>query len=102
MRSLLFAALLAACAGSGYRDPEDSETMAHVILDRNVATRVRMALARDPMTAPYEGIAVRCEAGVVTLEGGVDRGAVKSRAMEIARRCEGVRSVEDRLTIARR
>ncbi|MGQ0614025.1 MAG: BON domain-containing protein [Planctomycetaceae bacterium] len=100
MRRLLLLLLAAGCA-TGYRKPEESEPMARGIADRNVASRVRLALAEDPETAPYEGIDVRCEAGVVTLEGAVDRAAVKRRAAELARAVSGVARVDDRITIGR-
>ena len=58
--------------------------MAREIEDRNVASRVRMLLGTDPETAPYPSIRVECENGVVTLEGSVDREAVRRRAVELA------------------
>lgn len=94
MRPLLLLLLAAGCS-AGYRAPEDSAGMRRRIDDRNIATRVRVALARDPETAPYDGILVRCEDGVVTLEGSVDRPEVKRRAAAVAGACEGVRRVED-------
>lgn len=97
---LLVAALLGGCA-TGYRDPEDSEPMAREIEDRNVASRVRMLLGTDPETAPYPSIRVACENGVVTLEGSVDREAVKRRAVELAKTARGVGRVRDRIVIAR-
>jgi len=87
-------ALLAAC-GARYRAPQDSEPMRRDIEDRNTESRVRMALARDPETAAYPGIRVRCRGGVVTLEGEVDRLPAKRRAAAVARGCEGVVGVND-------
>ncbi len=100
MRRLLLLLLAAGCA-TGYRKPQESEPMARGIEDRNVASRVRLALAGDPETAPYEGITVRCEGGVVTLEGAVDRAAVKRRAVELAKAVPGATRVEDRITTGR-
>lgn len=94
MRRLLPFLLALACSG-GYRTPEDSAPMQRRIGDRNVETRVRVALARDPETAPYDAILVRCEDGVVTLEGSVDRPEVKRRAVAVAGACEGVERVDD-------
>lgn len=100
-RTLAFLLGLAAC-GVGYRTPEDSEPMGRRIDDRNVETRVRVALARDPETAPWDSIRVRCEEGVVTLEGSVDRPEVRRRAAEVAAECPGVRAVENLIVPTRR
>jgi len=75
--------------------------MAREIEDRNVASRVRMLLGTDPETAPYPSIRVECENGVVTLEGSVDREAVRRRAVELAKAARGVARVRDRIVIAR-
>ena len=71
--------------------------MRRSIEDRNTASRVRVALARDPETARYRSIRVRCENGTVTLEGSVDSPQAKARAVAVASRCEGVRGVTDLL-----
>ncbi len=94
MRAARWLVLLAAC-GARYRAPAESEPMRLDIEDRNTESRVRMALARDPETAAYPGIRVRCRSGIVTLEGEVDRLAAKRRAALLARACEGVKGVED-------
>ncbi len=93
MRATLLC-LLCACS-AGYRTPEDSEPMRRRIEDRNTASRVRVALARDPEAARYRSIRVRCENGTVTLEGSVDSAQAKARAVAVASRCEGVRRVTD-------
>jgi len=95
---LWVATLLSACAPGGYREPEDSAALARDISDRNVETRVRIALAKDPQTAPYDAIRVRCMAGRVTLSGTVDRAQARTRAVHLARECEGVAEVVDRLS----
>jgi len=103
MRTFAVAALalaLAACSGPGYRDPGDSRELEAGIGDRNLASRVRVALAEDPSTAPYESIRVSCRDARVTLEGEVDRPDVKERAVRIARGVPGVRSVEDRIALS--
>ncbi|MHC4547974.1 MAG: BON domain-containing protein [Planctomycetota bacterium] len=90
---------LAACKGPGYRDPEDSEPLRLEIEDRNIESRVRIALGEDPETAPYDNIRVQCAKGGVTLVGAVDRAAVKRRAGEVALQCVGVRHVRNRITV---
>jgi osmotically-inducible protein OsmY len=97
---LLLPVVVASCRGTGYRDPEESEALAREIEDRNVASRVRVALATDPETAPFETIRVRCRSGVVTLEGSVTRAAVRRRAVALAQGCEGVARVVDEITVA--
>ena len=96
---LLIAAALSACAGPGYRDPGDSGHVEASIGDRNVASRVRVALSEDPATAPYDAIRVTCRDGVVSLEGEVDRPDVRERVVRVARGVEGVRGVEDRISV---
>lgn len=98
IRGALLPLLLAACAPRGYRDPQDSEAMERDIADRNIETRVRMALAKDPETAPYGSIRVQCSGGVVALEGVVAREAARVRAVHVARECAGVVAVVDRLS----
>jgi osmotically-inducible protein OsmY len=94
---LLPALLLAACRG--YRDPSDSTGLKNAIDDSNAATRVRIALGEDPQTAPYATIRVSCEKGVLTLEGSVDRAAVRDRAGELASVDGAVRRVRNRITV---
>ncbi len=95
---LLVCALATACT-SGYRDPGDSEKVHAAVSDRNVATRVRIVLGEDPETAPYDAIRVSCSQGVVLLQGIVDRPRVKARAQDLARGCEGAKSVDNRITV---
>jgi hyperosmotically inducible protein len=97
--ALVTGLLIAACSAPGYRDPGDSDEVREAIDDRNIASRVRIALARDPETAPYEHIRVACRRGVVTLDGEVDRPEVRLRAVRIARGCEGVKEVTDAISV---
>ena len=101
MRTTALASLLLlhACS-AGYRSTEESEAMRLEIEDRNIASRVRIALARDAETAPYTAIKVSCENGVATLTGEVDRERIRVRAVELAEVCEGVYRVDDRITVA--
>lgn len=98
MRRLLLALLLLpACRG--YRDPEDSTELKHAIDDSNAATRIRIALGEDPQTAPYATIRVSCERGVLTLDGAVDRAAVRDRAGDLASNDPAVRKVKNRISV---
>ena len=92
--------LWAAGCSRGYREPADTAGLEARIRDRNLATRVRLALEGDPETAPYDAIAVEAAGGRVTLSGRVDRASVKERAVEVARACEGVVDVRDRIELA--
>ena len=99
MRSFPLLALLLLPACRGYRDPEDSVELRHAIDDSNAATRVRIALGEDPQTAPYTAIRVSCEEGVLTLEGTVDRAAVRDRAGDLASEDPAVRKVRNRISV---
>ncbi len=94
---LLFLACTTACS-RWYRSPEDSEEMAGEISDRNIETRIRLALLDDPLTEPYTQIRVRCRDGIVTLTGVVDGAKVRNRAVQIARAARGVRDVRDSIS----
>ncbi|MCK6460971.1 MAG: BON domain-containing protein [Planctomycetes bacterium] len=99
MRHVLLLALLLLPACRGYRDPEDSVELRRSIDDSNAATRVRIALGEDPQTAPYAAIKVSCEGGVLTLEGDVDRAAVRARAGDLASVDPAVRKVRNRISV---
>lgn len=95
--AVCFLAFLAGCSPPGYRSPKDSAKLEREVEDRNVETRVRMALTNDPQTAPYGSIRVTCVEGVVTLEGVVPRTDARARAVKIAQGTQGVRRVVDSL-----
>ena len=96
----LFILALLPLACRGYRDPEDTEEMEEHIRDKNLATRVRLALGQDPVTAPYQAIRVSCAEGEITLTGRVDKRKVKRRAAEVARAVSGVRGVDNEITLS--
>lgn len=99
IRKALLLAVLAAAGCRGYRDPADSIELRRAIDDQNAATRVRIALGEDPQTAPYATIRVSCEEGVLTLEGSVDRAAVRDRATDLASADPGVRKVRNQIIV---
>jgi osmotically-inducible protein OsmY len=96
----LFILALLPLACRGYRDPEDTEELEEDIRDKNLATKVRLALGQDPVTAPYQAIRVRCKDGEITLTGSVDKRKVKRRAEEVARAVSGVREVDNEISLS--
>jgi hypothetical protein len=81
--------LAAGCAGA----PDASA-------ERDAALRdaIEEELQRDP-TLDHRRVSVHVEDGRVALHGGVDTPAESARAEEIARRADGVRSVENDLRV---
>ncbi len=63
-----------------------------------IANRVKEALKEDKNLRSYD-LNVRCVDGVVTIQGVVDVLAEKSHAAKVAEGVEGVRAVENRLTV---
>ena len=66
--------------------------------DAGITTNVKTKLATDDTVKAYQ-IDVDTRNGVVTLSGGVESGAAKERAVQIARGTDGVRDVVDQMTI---
>jgi len=67
--------------------------------DAAITGRVEIALRQNGFVEPYH-IDVRTEEGVVTLEGQVRSQNQREQAVSVARSVEGVREVEDGLTVA--
>ncbi|HSN56812.1 MAG TPA: BON domain-containing protein [Candidatus Sulfomarinibacteraceae bacterium] len=74
-------------------------TLEENIEDGWIATTVESKLAADPEINPFD-IDVDVLEGVVTLTGSVDTDRALQHAEELARRTEGVKGVENLLTIA--
>jgi len=72
-------------------------SVATAVGDSAVTAKVKAALLADPMV---KGLAIEVETrdGVVSLAGKVSGGAERSKALDIARNVEGVRSVTDNLS----
>jgi hyperosmotically inducible periplasmic protein len=79
--------------------PPDAERV--VYLDSAVTTSVKTKLLADPSVRGLK-IDVDTRDGVVTLTGQVATQAEKDQALKLARETDGVKSVTDMLTIARR
>jgi len=94
--SLLMAGTMATftgCAGDRYHQ----STGEHVD-DKATSMRVRGAL-RDDVEYKYPMVEVKTFKGTAQLSGFVDTRAQKSRAGDIAKRIEGVRDVENNITV---
>jgi hypothetical protein len=66
--------------------------------DAGITTKVKTAMASDPIVKAYE-VDVTTRNKVVTLSGSVETSAAKEQAVRIARRTDGVRDVIDRLHV---
>jgi len=103
---LLMGALLAGCAagtmlgaGQGGR-AEDGRSYEAARADNLLAAEVNRALVRSRALRAGD-INVGVQNAVVTLQGTVSSEAAVSRAGQIVQKIKGVRSVDNRLTVAR-
>jgi hyperosmotically inducible periplasmic protein len=67
--------------------------------DTGITTAVKSKFAADDQVKAYQ-IDVDTRDKVVTLKGSVDTPAAKTRAVELARNTDGVRSVTDNITVS--
>ena len=77
---------------------EAAREAAPVISDATVTAKVKTALLADKDVSAM-AIDVDTEGGIVTLSGRLPDATQATRAVEIARTIEGVKSVENRLTV---
>jgi len=84
---------LAGCAGDRY-----NQSTGQRIDDNRTADRVKDALAHDPQYK-YDGVNVAAFKGVVQLSGFVNTKAQKRNAGELAKRIEGVKELENNITV---
>ena len=71
-----------------------------VLNNASLTARVKSALIADKV-APAMSINVNSNKGVVTLIGKVETAQQKTRALQIARKTEGVKKVVDKLSVAK-
>ncbi|HMJ91282.1 MAG TPA: BON domain-containing protein [Candidatus Acidoferrum sp.] len=83
----------AGCAGDRHHQSAGEQ-----IDDRVISTRVKNALG-DDVQFKYPLVEVKTFKGTVQLSGFADSAEQKSRAGDIAKRIEGVKDVENRITI---
>jgi hyperosmotically inducible periplasmic protein len=81
------------CAGDRYH-----QSTGEAIDDKGISSRVKSALSNDA-EYKYEGVEVTTFKGTVQLSGFVDTSAQKSRAGDLAKGVEGVKDLENNITI---
>jgi osmotically-inducible protein OsmY len=84
---------LAGCAGDRY-----TQSTGERIDDKADSSRVRKALAADSQYK-YEDVNVQTFKGVVQLSGFVNSRDQKNRAGDLAKKVEGIRGVENNITV---
>jgi hyperosmotically inducible periplasmic protein len=85
--------MMTGCAGDRYH-----QSTGESIDDQGVSMRVRSALSNDA-EYKYEGVSVKTFKGTVQLSGFVDTHAQKSRAADLAKNVEGVKDLENNITV---
>lgn len=93
---LVFSLGLAACTVF-----EGRQTAGQYVDDASITARVKEAFVADPQVKVFQ-IHVETMNGVVQLSGFVDSQASERRAVEIAQRQRGVKSVRDDIIIRQR
>src|SRR5688572_21447884 len=84
-------AVAAGCAGAGAKTGE-------VVDDATITAKVKTALAKD-RDVSATAVNVDTDKGVVTLKGQVRSDSERSKAAQLARGVDGVKSVQNNLTI---
>lgn len=103
MKTLLIASItavtltLAGCGAMG-GGAGGTRTAGQVVDDATILTKIKAAYAADPDISALK-INVDSEKGVVRLRGEVKSVALWRKAEDVARKVEGVKSVENRLIV---
>ncbi len=85
--------LTTGCAGDRYH-----ESTGETIDDSAMTARVKSALGGDPQFK-YDDVHVTTFKGDVQLSGFVNTGKAKDHAGELAKNCEGVKQVENNISV---
>jgi hyperosmotically inducible periplasmic protein len=85
--------LMTGCAGDRYH-----QSTGEAIDDKGISMRVKSALSNDA-EYKYESVQVTTFKGTVQLSGFVDTSAQKSRAADLAKGVEGVKDLENNITV---
>jgi osmotically-inducible protein OsmY len=83
---------------TGCGSTADSRSTGQVIDDTAIHTKVKAALVNDPVVSGT-AINVNVNRGIVSLDGAVNGDVEKTKAENIARGVDGVRSVENNLVV---
>ncbi len=87
------AVLVTGCAGDRYH-----QSTGEAIDDDGITMRVKSALSNDNQYK-YDGVDVKTFKGTVQLSGFVDNSAQRSHAGELAKGVEGVKEVDNNITV---
>jgi hyperosmotically inducible protein len=90
---LPLATMITGCAGDKYH-----QSTGEAIDDKGISMRVKSALSNDAQYK-YDGVEVTTFKGTVQLSGFVDTSAQKSRAADLAKGVEGVKDLENNITV---
>ena len=85
--------MMTGCAGDQYH-----QSTGEAIDDAGISRHVSSALSNDPQYK-YDGVSVKTFKGTVQLSGFVNTSAQKSRAAALAKDVEGVKDVENGITV---
>ena len=85
--------MMTGCAGDRYH-----ESTGEAIDDKSISMNVKSALSNDA-EYKYEGVQVTTFKGTVQLSGFVDTSAQKSRAGDLAKGVQGVKDLENNITV---
>jgi hyperosmotically inducible protein len=91
--ALPLATMTTGCAGDRYH-----QSTGEAIDDKGISSRVKSALSNDA-EYKYEGVEVTTFKGTVQLSGFVDTSAQKSRAGDLAKGVQGVKDLENNITV---
>jgi hyperosmotically inducible protein len=91
--ALPIVSMVTGCAGDRYH-----QSTGESIDDQGTSMRVRSALSNDA-EYKYSDVSVKTFKGTVQLSGFVDTSAQKSRATELAKNVEGVKDLDNNITV---
>jgi osmotically-inducible protein OsmY len=91
--ALPLVSMVTGCAGDRYH-----QSTGEAIDDEGISMHVRSALSSDT-EYKYDGVSVKTFKGTVQLSGFVDTQTQKIRAAELAKNVEGVKDLENNITV---
>jgi len=96
LAALMTAVTLAGCAGMGPQPT--TRTVGEAVDDATIGTKLKAALAADPELSALK-INVDTTQGAVRLRGEVKSVALRRKAEDLARKTQGVKSVDNQLIV---